>query len=92
MNLRKLARGQACLVRLPGCDGGGETTVLAHYRMLPYCGIGIKPPDQLAAFACAACHDAIDGRRNCGLPRTEMRLAHAEACLRTALAVLEMAA
>lgn len=83
-NLRKAARGQPCLVRLPGCDGGGETTVLAHYRMAGYCGVGSKPPDELAAHACANCHDLIDGRRKLeGWARNEIRLAHAEGCLRT---------
>ena len=38
-NLRKQARGKPCMVRLPGCTGGGDsdgTVVLAHYRLLPY--------------------------------------------------------
>lgn len=54
--LRKAARGQPCMVRLPGCDGGGETTVLAHYRMAGYCGTGMKPPDELGAWCCDRCH------------------------------------
>jgi hypothetical protein len=75
------------MVRLPGCDGGGETTVLAHYRLAGYCGTGIKPPDEMGAWACAQCHDRIDGRVNCGLPRTELRLAHAEGVMRTQQAI-----
>lgn len=63
MNLRALARGQPCQVRLPGCDGGGETTVLAHYRLAGYCGMGMKPPDILGAWCCAKCHDLIDARQ-----------------------------
>ena len=86
---RQAAKGRPCLVRLPGCDGGGETTVLAHYRLAGYCGTGMKPPDSMAAFACVRCHDACDGRRTIeGYTRMEVRLAHAEACLRTA-ALLE---
>jgi len=27
---RKIARGKPCMVRLPCCDGGGETTVLGE--------------------------------------------------------------
>jgi hypothetical protein len=81
--LRKAARGMPCQIRLPGCDGGGETTVLAHYRLAGTCGIGMKPNDEQGAWACVHCHDAIDGRRNCGLPRTEIRLAFAEGVLRT---------
>jgi hypothetical protein len=80
---RKSAQGQPCMVRLPGCDGGGETTVLAHYRLAGYCGTGIKPPDVMGAWCCASCHDRIDGRVNCGIPRAELRLAHAEGVLRT---------
>jgi len=86
---RKSAKGRPCLVRLPGCDGGGETTVLAHYRLAGHCGTGLKPPDVLGAFCCGPCHDACDGRRTLeGWSKTEIRLAHAEGCLRTA-ALLE---
>ena len=91
MNIRKLAQGERCLVRLPGCDGGGETTVLAHYRLAGYCGTGMKPNDRLGAFACAACHDVIDGRRQTLLSRDYIRLAHAEGCLRTWVRIEEIA-
>jgi Protein of unknown function (DUF1364) len=50
MNLRKLAKGMECQVRLPGCNFDPETTVLAHYRLAGTCGIGIKPPDLLGAW------------------------------------------
>jgi len=82
---RRDAMGKPCLIRLPGCDGGGETTVLAHYRLAGYAGIGLKPPDNMAAWACCWCHAIVDGR----LPRPEgysfeaVRLAHAEGCMRT---------
>lgn len=86
MNRRKQAQGKPCMVRLPGCHGGGETTVLAHYRLAGTCGIGMKPPDVLGAWACANCHDIVDGRAP--LPtgyytREQVRLAHAEGVLRT---------
>jgi len=82
---RKSAKDRPCLVRLPGCDGGGETTVLAHYRLAGHCGTGLKPPDCLGSFTCDPCHSAVDGRRTLeGWSRTEIRLAHAEGCLRTA--------
>ena len=84
---RKEAQGKPCMIRLPGCNGGGDTTVLAHYRLAGYCGTGIKPDDEVfGAWACSSCHDAVDGRRNCGLPRVELMLAHANACLRTQMA------
>lgn len=53
MNLRKLARGMDCqirLIRLPCCNHNAETTVLAHYRSVGLgAGIGIKPADWLGA-------------------------------------------
>lgn len=60
--IRAEARGQDCTVRMVGvCNFNPETTVLAH---LP-CGkrgVGIKSPDNIAVFACSACHDRIDQR------------------------------
>lgn len=84
-DLRKLARGQPCLVRLPGCDGGGETTVLAHYRLAGTCGIGMKPAHWQAAWACCHCHSIIDGRERPppGYTKNDVRLAHAEGLIRT---------
>lgn len=85
MKLTKLAQGQPCLVRIPGCDGGGETTVAAHYRLAGMCGIGIKPSDLLAAWCCDHCHAVVDGRKPApeGWMRDQVRLAHAEGVLRT---------
>lgn len=82
---RKLARGKPCLVRLPGCDGGGATTVLAHYRLAGTCGIGLKPPHFLGAFCCDHCHSIVDGRQRApaGYTRNDVRLAHAEGLIRT---------
>lgn len=83
MNIRKEARGRPCMVRLPGCDGGGETTVLAHYRMAGYCGTGMKPNDlAFGAWACHNCHSLVDGRDNY-LAWNEARMAHAEGVMRT---------
>lgn len=85
--LRKSAQGKPCMVRLPGCSGGGEDTVLAHYRMAGYSGVGMKPDDRLAAWCCASCHDLIDGRkRHEWVERQDARLAHAEGVLRTMVA------
>ena len=58
--LRDSARGQNCTLRLNGCLYDPETVVLAH---LP-CGqkgVGMKSPDVLAIFCCAACHNFLDG-------------------------------
>lgn len=58
--LRDSAEGMDCTLRLPGiCNHDSATVVLAH---LP--GIGksnaSKVSDLHCAFACSACHDAID--------------------------------
>lgn len=84
MNLRKLAKGQPCQIRLPDCcNGDPETTVLAHYRLIGISGLGMKSPDEIAAFACSNCHDAVDRRRFTDMDFTQVRLAHAEGCFRT---------
>lgn len=84
MNLRKLAKGQPCMIRVPGvCNRDPATTVLAHYRLGGTCGTGMKPPDMLGAWACSACHDAVDGRVRSTWSRCELRLMHAEGVFRT---------
>lgn len=65
INLRRLARGRECQVRIPGvCNSNPETTVLAHIRLGGVGGMGMKPPDICGVHACASCHDLIDGRRS----------------------------
>ncbi len=84
MNLRELARDRACQIRLPGCDGGGETTCLAHYSLAGISGKGLKSPDLIGAWACFHCHGAVDGRVGiAGYGRDKLRLAHAEGIART---------
>lgn len=87
--ITRLAQGQQCQVRLPGvCNGNPETVVLAHYRMPGLCGIGLKPRDYIGAFACSACHDAIDGRIKVpGMSRLEIRHAHLEGMCRTLIII-----
>jgi len=90
-DLRKLARGRDCTVRLDGiCNGNPETTVLAHFRMLGISGLGIKSPDLIGAWACSACHDAIDRRAHMDLDRDYVRLAHLEGVLRTQRVLLNL--
>lgn len=59
--VRQSAREQSCTLRLDGCLPGTETVVLAHVRGV-WSGIGQKPTDCVAVYACAACHDQLDGR------------------------------
>lgn len=62
--LRDSARGESCTLRLPGiCTHDSETVVLCHLRDLAPSGMGTKPSDLHAVYACHACHDVIDGRR-----------------------------
>ncbi len=61
--LRDYAKGQECQVRLIGvCNFNSETTVLAHLNMSGISGRGLKSPDQLGAWCCSSCHDAVDGK------------------------------
>lgn len=72
-DLRKLARGQDCQVRIPAvCNFNPETTVLAHLRRANVAGAGQKPPDSCAVWACSACHDAIDRRAHTHIPLSEL--------------------
>ena len=83
-NLRKEARGRGCMVRIPEvCNHNSETVVLAHYRLAGVSGIGMKSPDVLGAWACSACHDAIDRRAHTDLDRDYVRLLHLEGMART---------
>ena len=82
--LRKEAKGRGCMVRIPKvCNHNSETTVLAHYRLAGVSGIGMKSPDVLGAWACSACHDAIDRRAHTDLDRDYVRLLHLEGMART---------
>lgn len=61
MNLRKLAKGKPCMVRIPGiCNGNSETTVLCHVRMVGISGMGLKSPDLIATWGCSDCHRWAD--------------------------------
>lgn len=83
-NLRKEARGRACMVRIPEvCNCNSETVVLAHIRMAGISGMGLKADDLLGAWACSSCHSLIDGHNKSNFTREELRLAHLEGMVRT---------
>jgi hypothetical protein len=72
------------MVRLEGiCNHNSETVVLAHIRLSGISGIGLKADDLLGAWACSACHDAVDRRFRTDLDRDYVRLAHLEGMVRT---------
>ena len=91
MNLKTAARGKPCMVRLPDvCNHNPDTTVLAHIRLAGISGMGTKSPDLIGAWACSACHDAIDRRANTDLDRDYVRLAHFEGMARTINSLIDM--
>ncbi len=90
MNLRDYAAGQPCLIVEDGvCNGNTETTVLAHWRQVGISGGGMKAPDLLAAFACSACHDFVDGRSHFHVNRAVRELAHLRGIMRTQSLLIE---
>lgn len=62
--IRRAARGQDCMIEIPGvCNHDPDTVVLCHSNELAAGkGMGLKAPDTEAAFGCSACHDVLDGR------------------------------
>lgn len=80
--LRDSARGETCTLRLGCCNGNDETTVLAHIRQFGWAGIAQKPADFLSFYACAACHDAFDGRTREPWGWEDVLRAHGETLLR----------
>lgn len=83
-DLRKLARGQECQIRLPGiCNHDAATTVLCHVRQAGLTGMGQKAADLLGAWGCSDCHRAVDGDR-------KHRLDFLEAVMRTQDALVRM--
>lgn len=80
--IRMSAKGEQCLVRIPGvCNRNSSTTVLAH---LNGAGVGCKHGDHKAAYCCSACHDWLDGGYvQHGYGRTTRDLWHLESVIRT---------
>lgn len=63
--IRESARGEQCLVRLPGaCLCNPEATIWSHYRgSAGGKGGALKSDDLCGAFACTACDAVYDGQR-----------------------------
>lgn len=57
-DLRRQAIGRECQIRLPGCQTA--PCCLCHYRLPGVSGMGLKSPDLLGAWGCAACHEKVD--------------------------------
>lgn len=72
-DLRQLAKGKPCYLRLQDCTHDREQTVLAHIRRGNVAGIGQKPVDVFAIPLCDSCHGKFDGRYKAhGYSRAEM--------------------
>lgn len=79
--IRKAARGEQCTLQIVGtCNRNPETVVFAHLPD-PSHGMAIKASDVAGCFACAACHDQLDGRT----PPTPEYREHKDWYLRMAL-------
>ena len=80
--IRESARGEQCMVRVPGvCNGDPDTTVLAH---LNGAGIGRKQENHKGAYACSSCHSFLDGDyAQQGYSRGYRDLLHLEGVIRT---------
>lgn len=92
MNIETYARGQDCLIRIPGvCSGNNEQTVPCHINLMGYRGMAIKMPSLFIAFGCLNCHDAIDRRRYLKLDRDYVRICALEGMIRTQAYILENA-
>lgn len=90
-DLRKLARGQSCTLRLPGvCSFDPATVVLAHVRRRGHGSVGRKPHDLFGVHACSSCHDALDGRiKTPGISRDELRAYTLDALIETQQRLLD---
>lgn len=91
MNLRKLAQGKPCMVRIPEvCNHNFDTTVLAHVRIAGISGMGMKSPDLIAAWACYSCHEVYDRRQSSDLPLETIQLYFLEGVIRTQYQLLKL--
>lgn len=69
---------------------GGETVIWAHIRRGWNAGVGKKPDDLHGTYACANCHDLMDGRkREPGMIRIEIELAAFDGMARSLLILRE---
>lgn len=86
--IRMSAKGQRCMVQVPGvCNGNPETTVLAHRNGA---GMGCKADDREAAYACSDCHEWLDGGYvRHGADRFERDAYHGQAIFRTQQILIE---
>lgn len=85
--IRQSAKGEMCLVRIPGiCNFNPETTIYAH---IGGGGIGQKAIDLHGAYCCSSCHDNLDGRTPRKYSIDKLKLWHLEGVIRTQLILIK---
>ncbi len=90
MNLRKLAKGRDCLIRVPGyCCGDRETVVGCHVRLPGISGMGTKADDLFIAWGCHTCHAIVDGQQRSPFTAHERDLMLLEGMVRTQAVLLK---
>lgn len=87
----KSAKFKQCTIRIPQvCNFDPMTTVFAHLSGVRFGhGVGRKVNDIHGAYACSACHDAIDGRTPTGYRRNELKMMHLEGVIETQMQMIE---
>lgn len=84
--IRDSARGKECLMNLPGCCGGTESTIWSHYRgEAGGKGLSLKADDLCGAYACTHCDAVYDGQkpRPAGMDYDDVIVAWFEAHIRS---------
>jgi putative nuclease YbcO-like protein len=84
--ITRLARGQACLIRIPqACNANPETTCSCHFRLPGLSGAGFIPDALFIAFGCSGCHAWVDSHHD-----DETQLAFSHGVFRTQARLMEM--
>jgi hypothetical protein len=84
--LRQSAKGEDCLVRIPGCPFDPAQTIWSHYRgSAGGKGGSIKATDIAGAYACTYCDAVYDGQtpRPDGMTKADVDLAWLEGHVRS---------
>jgi hypothetical protein len=84
--LRQSAKGEDCLVRIPGCPFDPAQTIWSHYRgSAGGKGGSIKATDIAGAYACTYCDAVYDGQtpRPEGMTKADVDLAWLEGHVRS---------
>lgn len=84
--IRDSARGEHCLIRLPGCPGGTDRTIWSHHRgSAGGKGMGLKAHDICGCYGCTYCDAIYDGQapRPAGMSADDVKLAWFEAHMRS---------